>query len=63
MSTESPEINWTKRASTGSEATNVIKREGMLPSKEKERELKAEKKVLKAQLKAKKKLDKSKGKG
>ena len=61
-STAPPEINGTKRASTESEATNGIKREGMLHSKEKEMELKAEKKLLKAQLKARKKLEKSKSK-
>lgn len=52
-----------KRASIESETTNGIKREFMLPSKEKEVELKAEKKLLKAQLKAKKKLEKPKRKG
>jgi hypothetical protein len=44
-----------KRASIESETTNGIKREIMLPSKEK--------KLLKAQLKAKKNLEKSKRKG
>ena len=52
-----------KGVSTESEATNGIKREVMLPSKEKEMELKPEKKALKAQLKANKKLEKSKRKG
>ena len=62
VSTASLEINGTKRASTEFEATNGIKREVMLSSKGKERELEAEKKALKAQLKAKKKLEKSKRK-
>lgn len=62
-STASKEINEAKVVSAESLETNGIKREVILPSKEKERELKAEKKALKAQLKAKKKFEKSKKEG
>lgn len=52
-----------KSISTTSQETNGASREVMLPSNEKERESKAEKKLFKAQLKAKKKLEKLKKKG
>ena len=64
--TTSPaEIHVGKGASIGSQEISMVKKEGILHSKEEEEKhrSKAEKKDLKAQLKAKKKSEKSKEKG